>query len=179
MIWRCNEKYKGESKCSTPHVTEEDVKQKFLEAFNTMLLYRNELIANCRLAQKALCDCSNIDTEINELHREIEVVAELSRKAIYENAHTPINQAEWHERNNGYQERHRKASERATELEGLKWERQSKSIMLESFIKNINIHNEVLKDFDDRLWMAAIDRVIVHQEGILSFNFKDGTSIIR
>lgn len=179
LIWRCNDKYKGESRCSTPHVTEEDVNQKFLEGFNTILLYRNELIANCRLAKKVLCDCANIDAVINELHQEIEVVAELSRKAIYENAHTPINQAEWRERNNGYLERHRKASEHVIELEGLKRERQSKSIILESFIKNINSHNEVLKDFDDRLWMAAIDKVIVHQEGILSFNFKDGTSIIR
>lgn len=114
MIWRCNDKYKGESKCSTPHVIEEDVKQKFLEAFNTILLYRNELIANCRLAQEALCGCTNIDAEINKLYLEIVVVAELSRKAIYENAHTPINQAEWHERNNGYLERHRKALERET-----------------------------------------------------------------
>ena len=69
--------------------------QKFLEAFNSVLQYRDELIANCR-AQEALCDCTNIDAQINELHREIEVVAEFSRKAIYENAHTPINQDEWH-----------------------------------------------------------------------------------
>lgn len=93
------------------------LKYKFLEAFNPILLYRDELVANCRLAQEVLCDCANIDAEINELHREIEVVAELSRKAIYKNAHTPINQAEWYERNNGYLERHRKVSERVTELQ--------------------------------------------------------------
>ena len=179
MIWRCNDKYKGDSKCSTPHVTEEEVKQKFLEAFNSILLYRDELVANCRLAQEALCECANIDAEINELHREIEVVAELSRKAIYENAHTPINQAEWYERNNGYLERHRKASERVTELEGLKRERQSKSLLLESFIKNLNSHKEVLEEFDDRLWMAAIDTVIIQPEGQLRFRFKDGTEVVK
>lgn len=177
MIWRCNDKYKGNSKCSTPHVTEEEVKQKFLEAFNSILLYRDELISNCRLAQEALCDYANIDAEINELHREIEVVAELSRKAIYENAHTPINQAEWYERNNGYLERHRKASERVTELEGLKREQQSKSLLLESYIKNLNSHKEVLEEFDDRLWMAAIDTVIIQPEGQLRFRFKDGTEV--
>lgn len=179
MIWRCNDKYKGDSKCSTPHVTEDEVKQKFLEAFNSILLYRDELIDNCRLAQETLCDCTNIDAEINELHREIEVVAELSRKAIYENANTPINQAEWNERNSGYFERHRMALERVTELEGLKRERQSKSFMLESYIKNLNSHKEVLEEFDDRLWMAAIDTVIIQPEGQLRFRFKDGTEVVK
>lgn len=177
MIWQCNDKYKGDTKCTTPHVTEEEVKQKFLEAFNSLLEYREELIANCRLAQETLCDCSDIDTEICELHREIEVVAELSRKAIYENAHTAIDQAEWHERNNGYLERHRKAAERVTVLEELKRERQSKNLMLDGFIHGLASHNSTLKEFDDRLWVAAIDRVTVQQESQLVFSFKDGTEI--
>lgn len=63
-----------------------------LEAFNSLLCYRDELIANRRLAQKSLCDCSKIDIELDELHREIEVVVELSRKAIYENANVAIDQ---------------------------------------------------------------------------------------
>ena len=177
MVWRCNEKYKGDAKCSTPHVTVEEVKQKFLEVFNSILLYRDELIANCRIAQEALCDFTNMDVEINELHREIEVVAELSRKAIYENAHTPINQAKWHEWNNGYPERHPKGSECVTDLEGLKREQQSKSLIPESFINNLNRHKEVLEDFDDLLWSAAIDTVTVLQNGKLLFFFKDGTKM--
>lgn len=86
MIWQCNDKYKGENKCTTPHVTEEEVKQKFLKDFNSLQECREELIPNCRLAQSVLCDCSDLDAELDELHREIEVVAELSQKAIYENS---------------------------------------------------------------------------------------------
>jgi len=179
MIWRCNEKYKGEAKCSTPYVTEEEVKEKFLEVFNSILEYREELIANCRLAQDSLCDCSNINDEIEELQREIEVVVELSRKAIYENAHVAINQEEWHERNNGYLERHSKASERVTELEELKRERQSKSLMLDSFAQNLKNPNNILEEFDNRIWAAIIDYVTVQSDGKLVFNFKNGTEVIR
>ena len=67
-------------KCSTPHVTEEEVKRKFLEAFNSIVEYREELIDNCRLAQQALCDCADLDNGIDELNQEIEVVTELSNK---------------------------------------------------------------------------------------------------
>jgi len=177
VIWRCNEKYKRETKCNTPHITEEDVKQKFIEAFNSILGYREELIANCRLAQETLCNCSDIDFELDELHREIEVVAELSRKAIYENAHTAFNQDEWHERNNGYLGRHRKALERVTELERVKRDRQTQSLMLDGFIQSLKACKNVLEDFDDRLWMAAIDKVAVQSDGRLVFIFKDSRQV--
>lgn len=177
VIWRCNEKYKGENKCSTPHVTEEDVKQKFIAAFNSLLMYREELIANCRLAKNMLCDCSAIDTELNELHREIEVVAELSRKAIYENAHTAIRQDEWIERNNGYIERHRKATERVNDLEALKKERQNKNQTLEGFIHKLESSKCTIDEFDERLWMVAVDKVTIMPDGKLVFCFKDGTVI--
>jgi hypothetical protein len=58
---------------------------------------RNELIANCRLAQAVLCDCKDIDSELDELHREIKVVTELSRKAIHDNARVAQSQDEFNE----------------------------------------------------------------------------------
>ncbi len=179
MIWRCNEKYKGNTKCSTPHVTEEEVKEKFVEAFNSILEHQEELIANCRLAQETICDYADIDAEIDALRREMEVVAELSRKAIYENAHTVINQEEWQERNNGYLERHQMASERVNELEELKRERQCKSLMLDGFIQNLATCGKALETFDERIWVAAIDKVVVQSDGELVFGFKDGTKIVR
>lgn len=131
-------------------MTEEEIKQKFLEAFNSLLDYRDELIENCRLAQKVLCECSDIDTELDELHREIEVVVELSTKAIYENAHVAIDQEDWLERNNGYLERHRKAVERVAELEEMKREWQSKNHILKSFIRDLKSREDRLNEFDDR-----------------------------
>ncbi len=130
-------------------------------------------------AQEALCDWSDIDTELDELQREIEVVVELSRKVIYENAHTVIDQDEWYERNNSYLERHRKAPERVSELESLKRERQSKSLMIEGFVQNLEGQQEALEEFDDRLWIVAIETVTVQQDGKLYFVFKDGTKFTK
>ena len=78
---------------------------------------REELLSNCRLAQQVLCDCKTIDSEIAELRREIEVLAELTRKSIYENAHVAVNQDEFNERHSGYMERHQNAAERIASLE--------------------------------------------------------------
>ncbi|MGI6711174.1 MAG: hypothetical protein ACOX4L_00235 [Bacillota bacterium] len=104
------------------------------------------------------------------------MVAELSRKALYKNAHVDISLIEWQERNNGYLERHRNATERVAEPEELKREKQSKRKTLESFIRNLE-SCDILKEFDERIWIAAIDKVTVQQDGALVFIFKDGIEI--
>ncbi|MHB1652326.1 MAG: recombinase family protein [Desulfitobacteriaceae bacterium] len=177
VIWRCNEKYKSDKRCNTPHVTEDDVKQRFLTAFNRLMGDREELIANCRLSLSILCDCSEIEAELEELRREIEVVTELSKKAIYENACIAVSQDEWSERNNIYLERHCKATKQVAELEKLKIERQNKSLMLETFIKGVESRPLVLEEFDEKLWSVSVGKVKVMLDGRLVFSFKDGTEI--
>ncbi len=176
-IWRCNEKYKSDKPCQTPHLTEDDIKQRFLVAFNILTGSRDELLANCRLAQSVLCDCTEIDTELEELHREIEVVSELMRKAIYENARFTVNQAEFKERHQGYMEKHQLSTERVAELEDQRRNRLNKSLILDRFIQEIKARPLVVNDFDEKLWTVAVDKVMVHRDGRLVFIFKDNTCL--
>jgi DNA invertase Pin-like site-specific DNA recombinase len=176
-IWRCNDKYKGDAKCDTPHVTEDEIKEAFLIAFNTLMEGRDELLANCRIAQSVLCDTAAIDAELDELIQEIEVVSELSRKAIFENARTCVDQDEWSERHDSYLKRHRKATERVDELESLRRERQAKHLILETYIKEIESRPLAIDAFDERLWSASVDTVTVTKDGRMVFRFKDGTEI--
>ena len=138
---------------------------------------RDELIEDCRLAQNVLCDTTAIDTELAELFREIEVVTELSRKAIYENARSVVDQKEWTERNNAYLERHRKASERVDELESAKRERLGKAKIIEGFIKDIGSRPLVIAEFDEKLWLALIDTATVARDGTIVFRFRNGMEI--
>ncbi len=179
IVWQCNEKYKGGTKCTTPHVTEEEVEEKFLSAFNSLIIYREELMSNCRIARDRLCDCATVDAEIDDLHREIEVVTELARKAVTENTQIAINQEEWNERNKDYLERQRKAVNRIYELEDLKREKQRKKHAISGFLKSLENYNKVLDKFDERIWVSAIDKVIVMPDSRMVFVFKDGTEITR
>lgn len=112
-----------------------------------------------------------------ELGQEIEVVTELAKKAIYENARAVVSQDEFNERNNSYLERHRKATERVAELEGLRCERQSKFLMLEGFIQVIEARPLILEEFDDKLWAVTVETLRVTPDDRLMFSFKDGTEI--
>ena len=176
-IWRCNDKYKNDKRCTTPHVTEDEIKEKFLSAFNTMMSSRDEIIANCLLAQNVLCDCTELDDEMEELRSEIEVIPELTRKSIYENARFAVNQDEFNERNKGYMARHRIATEQVAELEDQRRNRQNKSLILDGFTREIKTRPLVIDEFDESLWLAVIDKVIIHDADDIHFTFKDGTVI--
>jgi len=177
VIWRCNNKYKREEKCSTPHVTEEDVRRKFVAAFNSVLAWREELIGNCRLAQKALCDFSALDAEVNALQQEAEVLKALIRKSLQAMAAAVKAEDGAPDANVAYLERHEKALKRMKEIEDLKREKQCRKSLLDNFIRNIEDSGECLGAFDERLWAAVTDRVTVMQNGALVFRFKDGTDI--
>ena len=154
------------------------MKQGFLSAFNTLMGRREELISNCHLAQIYLCDCKEIDSELIEQNREIVVVTELAKKEIYENARTILNQDDFNERNKGYIDRHRKATDRAAELEKEKCERKNKFLKLDVFIKDIASRPLLLEQFDEKIWIASIDKVEVSPDGSLLFIFKDGSTIV-
>jgi hypothetical protein len=180
-VWQCNDKYKrlgnpGKG-CQTPHIAEDEIKERFLTAFNHLMNDRDGLIEDCRLAKNVLCDTTAIDTELAELLREIEVITELSRKAIYENARTAVNQTEWTERNNAYLERHRKASEQVDELETVKRARLGKAKIIEGFIKDIENRPLAIAEFDEKLWLAVIDQVTVGRDVAMTFRFKNGSEV--
>ena len=86
-------------------------------------------------------------------------------------------QDEFSEQHRGYMERHRIATERVAELEDKQRNRQNKSLTLERFIREIETRPLVIDEFDERLWLAAIDKVIVNGADDIQFNFRDGTSI--
>ena len=180
-IWRCNDKYKRLGKpgngCQTPHITEDEIKARFLAAFNKLMSNRNGLIEDCRLVQGVLCDTTAIDAELVELHSELEVVTALSRNAVLENARTAVNQTEWSERNNAYLERHHRASERLDELEATKRERLGKAKAIEVFIKDIENRALVITEFDEKLWLAVIDTATVAQDSTMTFRFKNGSEV--
>ena len=117
IIWQCNEKFNGEKKCATPHLREEDIKARFLAAFNKLLGSKDALLEDCRLMQTALTDCSAIDAELDGLLREIEVVTELTQRCIQENAQSAQSQEEYTERYNAYVARYEKAKARADALQ--------------------------------------------------------------
>jgi len=138
---------------------------------------RDDLIEDCRQAQKLLCDVTAIETEIAELEREVEMVEGLARQAIQTNAREVIDQSEWTERNGIYLNRHAEATKRLEELDKQKADRVGRSKTIEVFILNLERTNNAVTEFDESLWAAVTDHVAVGTDGRLTFRFKNGAEI--
>ncbi len=177
VVWQCNNKFKGDCKCSTPHLTEEVIKDKFLEAYSQLLPEREFLIDDCRRIQTELTDCSDIDRETQELLREVEVMVELIRRCVNENSSTALDQDEYNTRYNGLVERYEQAKARITELDKKRNGRLIKADAIGGFMFRLRELDQPLEHFDERLWLDVIDSVIVHRDGVLTYRFQDGTEI--
>lgn len=176
VIWQCNNKFKGEHKCETPHLDEETIKTRFVGAFNAILADKDSALENCRLMQATLTDCTGIDTEIESLLEEIEVVTELTKRCIAENSQTAQNQEEYTARYNGFVERYEKAKAQLEQLRTTKAEREAQAEAIGAFMFEMQ-ELDTVNEFDKKLWLTVIDTVTVHADGRMTFKFQGGTEI--
>ena len=165
-IWQCNNKFKGEKKCSTPHLYEEDIKAEFIKAFNELLQNKAEILDNCRLVQSMLTNCSEIDAEIETLTCELDVISELTRKLVEDNACNVIDQHEYISKYDSFVKRYETAKLKLEKLYNKKHQRLTKRDSIGAFMFELMERNEVITEFDERLFNTVVERLVVRESGI-------------
>ncbi len=176
-IWQCNHKFKGEVKCQTPHLYEEDIQALFIRAFSKLMADRTALIEDCRLLHNYLLNFTEIETKCKDLLDEMEIVSELVKRLINENAATPMNQDEYLERYDGYTNRFNKAKAEYEKLQKEMEERKIKADIISGFMFEVLELNELPIKFDEKLWNSVVDTVTVYEDERLVFKFKNGAEI--
>ncbi len=176
-IWQCNGKYNGDEPCGTPHLDENEIKARFVNAYNKLVYENEDILDDCRLMQQAVSDCTDIDEKLQTLYDETEVVTELTRKAIEQNSTETLNQEEYMKRYNGYVERYERLKADIAVLETEKQERLSKGIFIGGFMFEVSEFNTAIEDFDEQLWMMVIDCLEVHHDDRMVFKFRNGMAI--
>jgi len=177
VIWRCNSKFKGEKKCATPHLDTETIQQKFLIAYNHLMENRNGIISDCELMRQTLSDCTALDTEIDRLTEEIEVVAEMVKACVKENASAAQSQEEYTKKYNALVKRYEKANKRVDEMNAKRTRKQDRDRELRLFIESIKEQPLVLEVWNERLWVGLLEKAMVFHDGRMVFEFKNGTGI--
>ncbi|MCX7749146.1 MAG: recombinase family protein [Clostridia bacterium] len=177
VIWQCNHKFKNEEKCKTPHLYENNIKVAFLEAFNSLLENKDEILKGYEAIIKTLTDTSRLDKESARLQNEYEIVAELIRKCVEENASTALNQAEYQNRYTGLIERYEDIKRGIEENSNKRQERNAKKESIGAFINLLGRGDTLLSEFDEELWHSCIEAVKVNSENQITFVFKDGLEL--
>lgn len=178
VIWQCNGKFKGEHRCGTPHLYEDDIKRLFLRAVADLTEDREVLLETCRMIHDEYLNTDAIDAECATLNDEIEIVSGLTKKLIAENATTAIPQDEYNRKYDALVERYHTVQDRLDELQKLRITRSFQADVLECFMFEIKAIDTTLPlEFTDRFWNNLIDRVTVYHDGRMVFRFKNGTEV--
>lgn len=109
-IFQSNSKFKkGKSKCETLSLTEEEIKNAFIKAFNSTFDEKDIIIEDTITIKNLLTDTSEEDKIIEEANVEIDVVSELVNKLINSNSKIAQDQEKYQERYNELSARYEKA----------------------------------------------------------------------
>ena len=176
VVWQCNEKHRGKH-CATPHFTEREMQAAFLAAFNQALEERDEIMAAYQDAMKTLTDTADLDAERARLQNELEVTAELIRKAIDDNAHTALDQQAYQQRYNDLCQRYEKAQARLGELETQRLERTAQRVKIRMFLEQLDAHEMLVETFDEVLWYSTVEFVTVYADRRVVFTFRAGRQV--
>ena len=177
IVYRCNHKYKGEQKCTTPAISESELKASFVKAVSILLNDREELIGNIEAAIELLCDTTNLEQEKDNLFHEAEALGNLIRSGIEQNARMVMDQEEY---NAGYRtlnEKYQALREKHDAVSSELLKRTQKAGTLRHFADQLREIETIPLEFDETLWTALILHVTVYAKGDIRFTFKDGSEI--
>ena len=136
---------------------------------------REALIEDGRLVKQALSDHTEIDTELQSVIAEMEVVAGLIEKSITTNAITALDQDEYAKTYESLAERYQALQKRYTTLTRQKEDKQFKADELSGFLFELGELDLLDTEWSDSRFRATVDRITVHNDGRLVFTFTNGS----
>ena len=176
-IWQCNNKFKGDKKCTTVHLYEDDIKDSFITALSTLLSDREELLKDSRIILAELDDNTAIDTECDNLIEEMDMLSAHIQKCVAENAVQVADQDEYIRRYNNLVERYEKLQSRYDYLQKKKERRLIQADRLSGFMFAVKELDLLQLEFNEKLWQMTVENVTVYGDGRLVWRFRNGKEV--
>lgn len=179
IVWQCNEKYKvkGRVNCRTPHLSEDELKNAFLCAMNQILLDKETYISNYDPIIEMLTDTSAQDEEITALGERVMGVHAEIKALVDQNAHSIQNQDDYQRRYDDLVIRYEDLKARLAAVDAEKQGRLLRKNKILHFLDKLRGQDNLLNEFDEPLFRATVDSMIVHTKDNVVVKFRDGREI--
>ena len=178
VIYRCNKKYAHEGKpCSTRHLTEEEIKQIFVKALNSLVGVKENVIEELRSLIDSVCQTGELVEEHGKIEQELSVLAERLETLIRENARVAQDQTAYLKQENEIRARYLEKQGALDKLDEQITERESKRNTLEGMIQVVCGINGEQVAFDEELWSGLLEHIVVKEGGAAVVVFKGGIEI--
>lgn len=178
LIWRCNRKYaRGDEKCKTLVLSEDDIKALFLKAYNLLMADRGAVAADCQLLIDELSDTAALDAKIMATQEEMENTITLNKELIRTQAAKGTDREEFTRKATEYDERFRKAEARLARLQADRKRNLARCAEVRSFVNAIREQPLVLQCWDEQLWKIMVSQLTVYSDGRVDFIFRGENTI--
>ena len=163
--------------CSTRHLTEEEIKQIFVKALNSLVAVKENVIAELRTLIDSVCRTEELTEEHDRTEQKLAVLAERLENLIRENARVEQDQTAYLKQENEIRARYLEKQGDLAKLDEQIAERESKRNTLDGMIYTIcGINGEQLT-FDEELWGGLLDHICVKGDDAEVVVFKGGIEI--
>lgn len=178
VIFQCNNKFKGKCKCTSPHLSEQQIKDIFVSAFNKLMPNKNEIIDNMDIIIQTICDNKSFEEQARGLEDEIAILVQMTQDLISRNAHVALNQEEYQKRYEGMIEKYETKKGEYDDLQTKINKRNAKAEILRRYTSCLTEQNDTIIEFDGSLWSGLVDCVTAYSKEDIRVTFKDGMEII-
>lgn len=171
-IYQCGHKYKrGTCKCSTPHLTAEEIKAAFVAAVNNMVQNKTEIIANLKSGIEIASDMTELEKLRDEHKADMVLLADVVERLISENARIAQDQTEYNKKYQMAVERYEAAKAAYETIIAQIAEEHKRIQRMQVFIKNVKDIGTIT-EFDEDLWGLLVDSVTVYSKDDIRVEFK-------
>ena len=178
VIYRCNKKYAHKGKpCSTRHLTEEEIKQIFVKALNSLMEVKENVITELRSFIDGVCQTGELMEEHDSVEQELGVLAEQLETLIRENARVAQDQTAYLKQENEIRALYVEKQGHLARLDERIAERESKRKTLETMIQVVYGINGEQVEFDEELWSGLLEHIVVKEGGAAVVVFKGGIKV--
>ena len=150
-----------------------------MAAFNEVYACKDMVFADLQVVLETLADFTEVDAQIETATQELTVVIELTHRCIAENSQSAIDQTAYAARYAELEWRYAAVKEKVDTLQQTRQERQREADVLAAFMQELANRDGLLADFDDKLWLVAIEKAVVHADGRLVVHFHGGVEICQ
>ena len=180
VIWRCNRKYEKGERCTTPTLSEDEIKAAFVKAFSQLLADKDAIIENCEMLVAMLEDTTELDEKIAAAQVEANTIVEQNKALIREHAVTGMKQDEFDQRAAVYRECFQNAQDKMNRLETEKKTRQMRALSVRKFVEDLKVQSAANQGaqagaigvWNEQAWKVLVTQVTVHSDGSAEFVFR-------
>ena len=180
IIYQCNHKFDTtkKRKCETPHITEEEIVAKFVEAYNQVMTNKEKVIDDLLELVVLLGDTSAEEVALEENKTEIELTESLVKLLIDKRGKTnELSEDEFKKQYSSLESKYKKLEEKQKKLRTEISLKNGKGEHLRAIALSLKDEPDRIMRWNKEAWMMTVESATVHRDKTITFKFYSGEEV--